>query len=463
MANMPPLTADIVICGAGIAGIAAAYHLAVRRGIRDILLVDERPPLSLTSDKSTECYRTWWPGPGDAMVRLMNRSIDIMEELAEESGNVFHMNRRGYLFATADPVRIPVFQRAAGEAAGLGSGPLRVHSGKPENIEYVPALPQGYEGQPIGSDLITDRKLIRENFPYLSEETVALVHPRRCGWVSAQQMGMYLLERAKEKGVRFHSASVVGVKQGGGRVRTIRLQNGSQTEIVSTRHFVNAAGPFVQNVAAMLELDLPVFHELHVKIAFRDPLKIIPREAPLLIWTDPAILPWSEEERDSLNQSEETRYLLKEFPSGVHARPEGGAGSDTVLILWTYDVKTVDPVFPFSVDPHYPEIALRGLSLMIPGLRAYFGRMTKPVVDGGYYTKTRENRPLIGPLPIEGAYIIGGLSGFGVMAACGAGELLAASIAGNDLPPHAAAFSLARYEDPEYRKLLENWGETGQL
>ncbi|MBP1716496.1 MAG: putative oxidoreductase, partial [Deltaproteobacteria bacterium] len=243
----------------------------------------------------------------------------------------------------------------------------------------------------------------------------------------------------------------------------IRLQNGSQTEIVSTRHFVNAAGPFVQNVAAMLELDLPVFHELHVKIAFRDPLKIIPREAPLLIWTDPAILPWSEEERDSLNQSEETRYLLKEFPSGVHARPEGGAGSDTVLILWTYDVKTVDPVFPFSVDPHYPEIALRGLSLMIPGLRAYFGRMTKPVVDGGYYTKTRENRPLIGPLPIEGAYIIGGLSGFGIMAACGAGELLAASIAGNDLPPHAAAFSLARYEDPEYRKLLGSWGETGQL
>src|SRR5512139_4207828 len=117
MANMPPLTADIVICGAGIAGIAAAYHLAVRRGIRDILLVDERPPLSLTSDKSTECYRNWWPGPGDAMVRLMNRSIDIMEELAEESGNVFHMNRRGYLFATADPARIAVFQRAAEEAA----------------------------------------------------------------------------------------------------------------------------------------------------------------------------------------------------------------------------------------------------------------------------------------------------------------------------------------------------------
>ena len=68
-------TAEVVICGAGIAGIAAAYHLAVRRGVRGVVLVDEGAPLSLTSDKSTECYRNWWPGPGDDMVALMNRSI----------------------------------------------------------------------------------------------------------------------------------------------------------------------------------------------------------------------------------------------------------------------------------------------------------------------------------------------------------------------------------------------------
>lgn len=98
-------TADVVICGAGIAGIATAYHLAVNQGIREVVIVDERPPLSLTSDKSTECYRNWWPGPGNAMVSLMNRSIDILEELARESGNSFALNRRGYLYATADPHR----------------------------------------------------------------------------------------------------------------------------------------------------------------------------------------------------------------------------------------------------------------------------------------------------------------------------------------------------------------------
>ena len=41
----------------------------------------------------------------------MNRSIDLLEELARESGNVFRMNRRGYLFATADPARVPELLR----------------------------------------------------------------------------------------------------------------------------------------------------------------------------------------------------------------------------------------------------------------------------------------------------------------------------------------------------------------
>src|SRR5207344_627642 len=100
--TMAGTSAEVVICGAGIAGVATAYHLAVRRGVRGVVLVDERPPLTLTSDKSAECYRNWWPGPGDAMVSVMNRSIDLLEELARESGNVFRMNRRGYLFATAD-------------------------------------------------------------------------------------------------------------------------------------------------------------------------------------------------------------------------------------------------------------------------------------------------------------------------------------------------------------------------
>ena len=84
-------------------------------------------------------------------------------------------------------------------------------------------------------------------------------------------------------------------------------------------------------------------------------------------------------------------------------------------------------------------------------------------MDGGYYTRTRENRPIIGPLPVEGVYVIGALSGFGLMAACATGELLAAHLTQNPLPSFASAFTLDRYSNPDYIKTIENLSDTGQL
>ena len=456
-------TADVVVCGAGIAGIAAAYHLAVRRGQKNVVLLDERPPLSLTSDKSTECYRNWWPGPGEAMVGLMNRSIDILEELAHETGNIFRLNRRGYLYATADPARIGTFQQVAEEAAGLGAGPVRYHPGQPGQPAYQPAPAEGFEDQPTGVDIFLDQALIREQFPYLTEQAIAVVHARRCGWFSAQQLGMYLLDQARLHGVRFIQARLEQVEVSGNRVRAVRASDSSGPMRLSTPVLVNAAGPFIKPVAGLIGLELPVFSELHIKMAFNDHLGLIPRHAPLVIWTDPQRLAWRPEERADLARAAETRWLLEEFPAGVHARPEGGPDSPVVLVLWTYETRPMEPSFPLTFDPAYPEVSLRGLATALPALAAYFERMPQPRLDGGYYTKTAENRPLIGPLPVGGAYLIGALSGYGVMASCAAGELLAAHVCGGSLPAYAPAFSLERYQDPAYRRLLANWGDPGQL
>jgi len=100
---------------------------------------------------------------------------------------------------------------------------------------------------------------------------------------------------------------------------------------------------------------------------------------------------------------------------------------------------------------------------MVPAMQAYAGKGGRPVLDGGYYMKTRENRPLIGPLPVEGAYISGAYSGFGVMGSCAGGELVARYVMEQTLPDYAPAFLLTRYEDAEYRALLDRWGDGGQL
>jgi glycine/D-amino acid oxidase-like deaminating enzyme len=453
-----PEETDILICGAGIAGVSAAYHLAVHHGRRDVWLVDERPPLSLTSDKSTECYRNWWPGPGDAMVAFMNRSIDLLEALSIETGNFFHLNRRGYLYVTSRAEKIPDFIRAAEEPPRLGAGPLRIHPGS--GWDYQPADAERFLDQPDGADLLLDSNLIRTQFPFLSERVVAALHVRRAGWFSAQQLGAHLLDKARQHGVRLVDARVTGVNVSKGRVQSVELDG---ITVVATRSFVNAAGPLLPEVGKMLGLDLPVYSELHLKVAFVDNLGIVPRHAPLLIWTDPQALSWSADEREMLAEDEASRWLLEEMPPGVHTRPEGASTSRIILILWEYHLDEIEPVWPLPLDPLYPEVALRGLSTMIPALRAYFDKASRPNLDGGYYTKTRENRPLVGPLPVEGAYLIGALSGYGQMASMAAGELLAAHLTGSTLPDYAPAFDLSRYQDPGYLKLLGKWGDSGQL
>lgn len=460
---MTAKTADVVICGAGIAGISVAYHLAVHRGISDVLLIDERPPLSLTSDKSTECYRNWWPGPGDAMVSMMNRSIDILENLADESGNVFQMNRRGYLFASADPERISDYRAHGEEAEKHGAGPLRIHDGSPGRTAYTPASPDGYHSPLTGADLILDPRLISTHFPYLNPETKAVIHARRAGWFSAQQLGMYMLEQARLRGVELITGTVQDVALEGGRVGRVEVELPGSNLSISTRHFVNAAGPFVGNIARMIGLELPVFAELHAKVSINDHKGIFPREAPLLIWSDDQYLPWREHERDFFTGDPESQFLLDRFPAGVHARPDGPLDSPIVLILWTYHLEPVAPTFPLSFDEAYPDIALRGLSTMLPALEAYFDAPPRPYLDGGYYTKTQENRPLVGPLPVPGTWIHGALSGYGLMAAPACGELLSKQICGDTLPDYAPWFLLERYEDPEYQRLLADWDQTGQL
>lgn len=452
------MQANVVICGAGIAGAAMAYELAVRRGLRGLVLVDERAPLTLTSDKSTEAYRNWWPGPDDAMIRLMNRSIDLLEELADRTGNRFLLNRRGYVYATARPEHVNAMRHSAENASQNGVGPLRIHD-QPTS-DYVPHSAESYTDQPDGADLLLNPDLIRTHFPYLTDKTVAVLHARRCGWFSGQQLGMTLLEAAQEHGTRFISGQVTAVDTSGGKVRSVTLADGTT---IATPVFVNCAGPFAADVARLLGVELPLYSERHIKVSFPDHLQIIPRDAPMVIWEDPQFLPWSAEECDWFADSAEDRWLLDQFPPAAHFRPEGSGESQNILLLWPYHIEPVEPTFPLPDDPLYPEITLRGVVTFVPGLSVYLEAMPKPWVDGGYYTRTQENRPIISPLPAKGAFTLCALSGFGLMAATGSAELLADHITGAALPAHAAKFVLDRYSDPGYLAMLERWGSDGQL
>ncbi|HEU4321476.1 MAG TPA: FAD-binding oxidoreductase [Acidimicrobiia bacterium] len=412
--------ADVVVIGAGIAGVSVAYHLGVRHGVGRVAIVDPRPPLTLTSDKSTECYRNWWPNA--PMVSLMNRSIDLFEELATMTD--FGFNSNGYLFVTADQEKLESMRTQVDEI------------------------------RPLGADAhVLDRADLGERYPFVTPEAVGALFVPRAGWFRAQDLGQWMLEQGRDQGVGLINDTVTGLDSG-----SVQLQSG---EKIATDDIVIAAGPLSGQVATMAGLDLPLFSELHLKVAWKDHLGVIPRNAPMTIWSDTQRLDWSEDERSSLEELGRTD-LLGEMPIYCHFRPEGGADSPYIVALWEYHDMVLDPTWPLPEDDLYHEVVMRGLTKMVPRLSAYLDRLPESFVDGGYYTKTTENRPLIGPTQAEGIHLMAGMSGFGVMVSAGAADLAARHIVGAELPEYADAFLLSRYQDPEYLAGLSEVA-SGQL
>ena len=443
-------TADVVVCGAGIAGLAAAYHLSVRQRVGRVVIVDELPPMSLTTDKGTQGYRNWWPGPDDTMFRFVSRSIDLLEESAHESRNVFRLNRRGYLFATSSETELARLAATARQVSGFGMGDVRVHTSV---ATYAPAPAEGFAGQPLGADLLIG-DAARAAFPYLSPRMAGALHVRRAGFMSGVNLGAWFLAQSAARGATFVRDRVESVRTAGGRVDEVALASGAR---IATNRFVVAAGPALPRVAASMGVTLPVFHELHAKVAFRDHRRVIRRDAPFLIWNDPLHIDWTADERRDFGEQQD-------FPGGVHIRPVDLTHGDELYLIWTFETARHDFEWPPRFDRRYAEVVLRGCAQMAPAMAPYLTSSDRGITDGGYYCKTPENRPLVGPLPVTGAFVTGALSGFGLMSAHAAGELVAAHVTGGALPEYARWFLPSRYDDPSYRRQVEEWGPlVGQL
>ena len=405
---------DIAIIGAGIAGIAAAYYLSSAPKKRSVLLIDSRQPMSYTSAQSGDNYRNWWPSR--TMTDFTNDSIDELDRLAGESDNVFNMTRGGYCLATR--------QNSVDEILTAMPGDIDV-------------------------ELLAAGNSIHRSFPALARDIRNVIHIRRGGDISGQQLGQYLLQKFSAAGGDRLPGDVTAITVGGGYQLAIRTDAGIET--IKAEIVVNAAGPFVNQIAGMLGIKLPIKNIFQQKIAFEDHLGAIPRDMPFSIDLDTKYLNWSDEERGMLAADPDLAWLAEKLPAGTHCRPDGGPNGKWVKLGWAYNEQQVekpqeDLANETAIDQSFPEIVIRGAAAFIPALQPYVSSPpTRFSHYGGYYTMTDENWPLIGPLDDDGAFVIGALSGFGSMAACAAGKLCAETICGENLPSYAADLSLARY------------------
>src|SRR5271163_1639823 len=87
--------AEIVVIGAGIMGLAIAYHLA-RLGTKRVVVVDKSYLCGGASGRNGGGVRAQWSS--EANVRLMQESIRLCREFASEMKINVWFRQGGYLF-----------------------------------------------------------------------------------------------------------------------------------------------------------------------------------------------------------------------------------------------------------------------------------------------------------------------------------------------------------------------------
>jgi glycine/D-amino acid oxidase-like deaminating enzyme len=440
---IPEGGADVAVIGAGIVGISVAHDLATRPGVRRLVLVEQGDPMALTSAQSGENYRNWWPHP--VMRAFTDDAIDLMEEIAHASDNRLHMTRRGYALVTRREAPEDLFAELARGYGERAASRIRFHDGG--GAGYVPASSPDWKAAPDGVDVLMDRALIRAHFPSYAPDVATVLHIRRAGDISGQQMGAWMLEQIRAVGGRMLRARLVGIE--GGAPFALRLEGENAPATLRADRIVNAAGPFFGDVAAMLGESVPLQAVFQQKIAFEDRERVIPRSMPFSIDLDGQTLSWTEEEREILASDPTTAALTHPMPGAIHCRPEGGDGGTWLKLGWAYNRTPSDPhAEPPPVDPNFPDVVLRGASRLNPSLATYLGRLPRGARHyGGYYAMTPENWPLIGPMRTPGAFMAGALSGYGTMAATATGAICAAWMQDTARPDYADLFTLRRYDD----------------
>lgn len=431
---------DIAIVGAGSVGIAVAYSLVRDHGVRRIALVDSRDPMSLTSAQSGENYRNWWPHR--VMTAFTDHSIGLMEQLDRDSGGRLHMTRGGYALVTrrARPDDL-IDELHRGYADTPGRIRVRESAGDYRAPKRTP-----WEDAPDGVDVLLDRELIRRTFPTLATDVATVIHIRRAGSIDAQQMGSVMLEAVRAAGGVLVRGEVRSIAAGAPFVLELATEEGARR--LRADRLVNAAGPFLRDIARFLGEDLPVECIYQQKIAFADALKAVPRDLPFTIDLDGQTLAWSDEDRELLASDPATRRLTEPMKGGIHCRPDGPVDGQWIKLGWAYNDTAGDPHGAEPIDPQFPDSVIRAASRLQPRLAAYIGKLPRAMRHyGGYYTQTPENWPLIGPMKTPGAFVAGALSGYGSMAACASAALCAAWIAGKPVPGYARALSPDRVDD----------------
>jgi sarcosine oxidase subunit beta len=378
--------ADIVVVGAGIMGLAVAYHLA-RLGTKRVVVLDESYLCGGASGRNGGGVRAQWSS--ETNVRLMQESIRLCRDFASEMKINVWFRQGGYLFLA----RTTAMQRSLEQSVrlqnecGLGT---RMFS--------------PFEARRIVPELDTDGVLAAS---YNPDDGVVFPWPFVWGFAqAAEKLGAQVLPFTRVTGFRTRGSAIEGVAVEPARGAPKSHRQAGRT--IKTRVVVNAAGAWSPEVARMLGVELPNKPHRH-EICSTEPLKP---------WLKPLVADLS----DGLYFSQSTRGEIV-----------GGIGQKRVREGLNH-------------DSSHAFLGLYGRSLVracpvlakVKVLRQW----------AGCYDLTPDANPIVGPVDeVEGFHQASGFMGHGFMMAPIVGKLLAEAIVRGTPEPRFEAWGLRRFRE----------------
>ena len=233
-----PESAEIVIVGGGVVGLAIAYNLA-KRGLTDVVVVERGYLAEGASGRNGGGVRQQWST--ELNIRLMQESVELCRRFAVDLGVNVWFRQGGYLFLARSAREVGRLERNIAIQNRCGVATRMLEPGQARDI--VPEL--DLTGIVAASYNPTDGILFP--WPFL--------------WGYARQ--------AAAHGARiFTQTPVVGLerqKAGGYAVHTPR-------GAVRVKRVVNATGAWSPKLAAMIGVNVPTYPIRH-EICSSEPLK----------------------------------------------------------------------------------------------------------------------------------------------------------------------------------------------
>jgi len=373
-----PDSADVVVVGAGLAGLFTAFFAARQRLGRVVVLERRGAVASLTSAHSAEGFRLEWDAPEN--IDMVRESVEIFDDFADLAGLRGYdvgVRKQGYLFVSG--------------SSGPSYRPARLR----ERVARWRDLGLADVEHLAGEDA-------RRRFPFVSDAAAEAHFRAGDGFVDAARVANGLVLGGGFD--VFVETPVTAVQTSGSRVTGVRTAAG---RTVATRTVVLAAGPFTRGLAEAAGAPLPTENRRRHGLILHLPTGLVQPGWPMVVDADLGLY-W-------------------------RPRPEG------IFIGWEkalpWDQAPAAAMDPVPADLAYLEqVRVHGRRLTRFWREL---RFDDAVWHTGQYVAAAPNdgRPVIGPHPaVEGLLVNTAYEGRGVMASPAGGRLLVRLLCGEADP-----------------------------